>query len=85
MSTTLKVVLLELQVVLEDLVKFRAFLVHSLFLLKRMEEFGGPLAHVDHASYANGWLDNYRLVLRFHLSLLIHTDGCRVSIRIHGC
>jgi hypothetical protein len=75
-------VLLELQVVLEDLVKFRAFLVHSLFLLQWMEF--GPLGHVDRAWYSNGWLNIYRLVLRFQLSLLIHTDGCRVPVCIHG-
>ena len=76
-------VLLELQVVLENLMKFRAFLVDILFLLKRMKFL--PLRHVDHARHCKGWLDIYRLILRFQLSLLIHTDRCRVSIRIHWC
>lgn len=43
------------------------------------------IGHVDYTRHSNGWLDMNRLVLRFQLSLLIDTDGCRVSIGIHRC
>jgi len=60
--TTLKVVLLEFQVVLEDLVEFGTFLLCFL-LFQWMEVL--PLGHVDYARHPNGWLVIYRLVLRF--------------------
>ena len=61
LGATLKVVLLELQIVLENLVKFRAFLVDILFLLERMKIL--PFGYIDHARHSNGWLVIYRLVL----------------------
>jgi hypothetical protein len=54
--TTLKVVLLEFQVVLEDLVEFWTFLLGPL-LLQRMEVL--PLGHIDHSRHSNGWLVIY--------------------------
>jgi hypothetical protein len=79
LRATLKMILLEFQIVLEDLVEFGAFLLCFL-LLQWMKVL--PLGHVNHARHSNGWLMIYRLVLRFQVSLLIHTDGCGVSIRI---
>ena len=56
LSTALKVVLLEFQVVLEDFVKFGTFLL-VLLLLKWMKVL--PLWHVDHTRHSNGWLVIY--------------------------
>ena len=60
LGATLKVVLLEFQIVLEDLVELWTLLLGSL-LLQRMEVL--PLGHVNHTRHSNGWLVIYRLVL----------------------
>ena len=56
LGATLKVVLLEFQVVLEDLMEFGTFLL-VLLLLKWMKVL--PLWHVDHTRHSNGWLVIY--------------------------